>query len=157
MLGMFITYCWEWTALLKKNYQPYPRLIKTLRIWLVRSHSQELPVEVASHLLVLEWQSWAFQMVSKRICFSNVVRRIFNWLQWKHGMWSKVKESAFWEFEWKLVTNKWKVLLFIHAGKQPVCSGNTSAQVCSLSIWIYAMLKWEPGQSRRCPCHKKQA
>lgn len=78
-----------------------------------------------------------------------------NWLQWKHGMWSKVKESALWEFQWNLVTNKWKVLLFIHAGKQPVRSGNTSAQVCSLSIWIYMMLKWEPGQSMRCPCHKK--
>lgn len=87
----------------------------------------------------------------------NVVSRILNWLQWKHGMGSKVKESALWEFEWKLVTNKWKVLLFIHPGKQPVCSGSTSAQVCSLSIWIYTMLKWEPGQSRRCPCHEKQA
>lgn len=79
----------------------------------------------------------------------------YNWLQWKHGMWSKVKESAVWEFQWNLVTNKWKALLFIHAGKQPVHSGNTSAQVCSLSVWIYTMLKREPGQNMRCPCHKK--
>lgn len=88
--------------------------------------------------------------------FSTWSGESYNWLQWKHGMRSKVKESALWEFEWNLVTNKWKVLLFIHAGKQPVHSGNTSAQVCSLSIWIYTMLKWEPGQSMRCPCHKKQ-
>lgn len=29
----------------------------------------------------------------------NVVRRILNWLQWKRGIWSKVKESTLWEFE----------------------------------------------------------